>query len=741
MVEETAHDQEFASAVEAPSLERGGWVVLFAILVLAVVGGLIAYGGYLERAAFLKSQVAVAEKSVAAVANQIGTWHTLQQRLLRSFLQSNEGVLGAMSLGDSVASPELARLARSLSTDMPELSALVLADRDQPSIRGSVPEGIEEPLLGKLPRLLQESSGMPALLAGNSDQVYYAAAEPLKLQPGTVVVALLDARPLTKMLADSQSENHVLLLYDQDNPAEPLLASGGQAAVDYHAMTIGDALALQVIPGTQWQLADIPDQRYIRANLFQVVLLRVLIIGLMALAMMVLYLVLRKREKGLRDSRNRLLMANQQLRYKSMHDALTELPNRALLEEKIRTKIHHSNRTGERFVVMLVSLNGFQRINKNLGYDVGNKVLQQIARRLSETLRDVDSVARFEGDVFAVLADIREKPQASVIARKIVECLDHPIDVADSPLSVSSSIGVVICPDQGRSLDALIRHADSAVNLARSNGGKTVVFSAEGETSGLDRLSLITGIKDAMQSGQLSMVYQPKLSLTAPEDQGVEALLRWRHSEYGPLPCDMFIPLVEQTKHIVDLTHWTIESCFRALGKLKSLGSVPSVAVNLSARVLDEEGFPEWVEQMLERYDVNPASVRFELTESTMMHDSERAMQIMLRLSAMGIGLSVDDFGVGHSSLAYISRLPVDELKVDKSFVLNMQKWESDRAIVKATIDLAHDLGLSVVAEGVETSEQATMLREMECDVLQGYYVSRPLSEEQMLDWYASKAG
>ena len=267
-----------------------------------------------------------------------------------------------------------------------------------------------------------------------------------------------------------------------------------------------------------------------------------------------------------------------------------------------------------------------------------------------------------------------------------------------------------------------------------------MVFSSEGDTQGLDRLSLITGIQDAMDHGHLSMVYQPKLSLTAPEQKDFEALLRWSHIQYGQLPCDMFIPLVEQTKHIVSLTQWTVEECLRTLHKLQQTGNPSCVAVNLSARVLEEEGFSGWLEQILNRYHVDPARIRFELTESAMMNDSDRAMQVMLRLSAMGIGLSVDDFGVGHSSLAYISRLPVDELKVDKSFVLNMGKWESDRAIVKATIDLAHDLGLRVVAEGVETQEQAAMLREMECDVLQGYFISHPLSKEQMFEWVASQA-
>ncbi len=202
----------------------------------------------------------------------------------------------------------------------------------------------------------------------------------------------------------------------------------------------------------------------------------------------------------------------------------------------------------------------------------------------------------------------------------------------------------------------------------------------------------------------------------------------------------MYIPLVEQTRHIIDLTHWTVENVFSTQRELMDKGVKVSIAVNLSARVLDEDRFPLWVERMIGQYGLDPASVRFEVTESAIMQDSERALQVLLQLAAIGVGLSINDFGVGHSSLAYLSRLPVDELKVDKSFVVKMIKWEGDRAIVRATINLAHDLGLSVAAEGVEDMDQAAMLREMECDMLQGYYISHPLSEEQLQQWISSQA-
>ncbi len=478
-----------------------------------------------------------------------------------------------------------------------------------------------------------------------------------------------------------------------------------------------------------------PDQ-----TLYRLVLSHGLLLVLMLVAPAILMYVLVGREKELQQMRIQHEALQSQLRYQSFHDPLTSLPNRMLLEERLANKIAAARRSGKRFLFLLASLNDFKRINKNLGYEIGDEVLRLVAQNIVSGLRDADAVARFDGDVFAVVADINEKAEANIIAQKVQGSLAHPIDVAESPLTVNAAIGAAIFPDQGEDMSVLIKHADDAVTKARAAGNNNIVFSEEDANSGMERLALITGIKDAMLEGHLSMVYQPKLKLTAPDTHAFEALLRWHHPEHGLLPCDMYIPLVEQTRHIIDLTHWTVENIFTTQRDLLDKGVSVSIAINLSARVLDEDGFPLWVERMIGQYGLDPTLVRFEVTESAIMQDSERALQVLLQLAAIGVGLSIDDFGVGHSSLAYLSRLPVDELKVDKSFVRNMIKWESDRAIVRATINLAHDLGLSVVAEGVEDMDQAAILREMECDMLQGYCISQPLTEEQLQQWISSQA-
>ncbi len=475
-------------------------------------------------------------------------------------------------------------------------------------------------------------------------------------------------------------------------------------------------------------------------TLSRLVLSHGLMLVLMLVAPAILMYVLVGREKELAQMRIQHEALQSQLRYQSFHDPLTSLPNRMLLEEQLTNKIAAARRSGKRFLFLLASLNDFKRINQNLGYEIGDDVLRHVAQNIVNGLRDADAVARFDGDVFAVVADIKEKVEANIIARKVQSSLARPIDVAESPLTVNAAIGVAIFPDQGEDMAVLIKHAGNAVTKARAAGNNSIVFSEEDASSGMERLALITGIKDAMLEGHLSMVYQPKLKLTSPDTHTFEALLRWHHPEHGLLPCDMYIPLVEQTRHIIDLTHWTVENIFSTQRDLLDKGISISIAINLSTRVLDEDGFPLWVERMISQYGLDPAQVRFEVTESAIMQDSERALQVLLQLAAIGVGLSIDDFGVGHSSLAYLSRLPVDELKVDKSFVLNMIRWESDRAIVRATINLAHDLGLSVVAEGVEDMDQAAILREMECDMLQGYYISHPLTEEQLQQWISSQA-
>jgi len=722
-----------------PYAGRYGWIGLFLLLLIASITALVVYDGVSARRSFLSDQQILARSAVSSGETQVLMLLNYLDSELKLFAYQHQTSIRQLQHSADGA-VELSRLKQLLGKSLPDLQGLALAIPRDDQWLADNPDLLDSALDAEAADFVVSAGSATVALHATADEPNFHIMVHTPGLPGGVLIGLFDVMPLQKVLANLAPPGQQLLI-QQEDPDFPVSVSKDELfftadnASDMHTFFSAS------IVGSSWQMTDSSMPGLLKTNLYQNIMQRGILLVLTLLAALLIFQLLLKRHYEFLRAQEALLEANKQLTFRSLHDHLTGLPNRVLLEGRLQEKVANAGMGSNYFLLMLVNLNEFNRINKNLGYTAGDEVLQQVSRRIKEMLPRADMVARFEGDVFAVVSDIQNKSQASTIARKILDALKRPVDVGDTPINVTVSIGAALFPDQGRDMQALVWQADSAVTLAKTAGGRTVVFASDVAAEGVDHMTLIGGIKDAMRDGHLHMVYQPKLSLTEPDRQDFEALLRWQHKDYGALPADAYIPLIEQTRHIVDLTHWTIHVCFATQKKMQELGSSVSIAINLSARVLDEEDFPLWVERMIKYYDLSPSSVRFELTESAMMHDSERAMQVLLHLSAIGVGLSVDDFGVGQSSLAYISRLPVDELKVDKSFVQNMLDWESDRAIVKATVDLAHDLGLSVVAEGVETLEQATMLREMECARLPGYFISYPLTAEQMENWVVSGKG
>ncbi len=715
---------------------RYGWIGLFLLLVLSSVIGLVTYDGISARKAFLSDQQTLARSAVTSGEAQLLMLLNYLDSELRLFALQQQ-LSGSKLQQATDVYADLARLKKALVRRLPDLQGLAFAIPSSDELLADNPGLLSHTLAGDAAEVEASRGKARISLHTTGDKPNFHVMVRIPGPGAGVLIALIDVLPLQQILATLSPPGHELII--QQSVSAGLISVTKDAVLrQANAATDRPIFFSADLVGSDWQLLDRPEEGLLMSNLQRILIQRGIILVLMLVSTLLIFQLLWKRHREFVKAQDALLEANQQLIFSSQHDHLTQLPNRASLEERLQEKIAAADPKLDQFLLMLININEFKRINKNLGYMVGDQILQQVAIRIQQMLPEADMVARFEGDVFAVICPVQRKTQASTIARRVLDALKQPFDLANNPISVTASIGAAVFPYQGREMQLLLRHADSAVAQAKFSGGKTVVFANDTDAQGLDYLSLISGIKEAMHDGQLQMVYQPKLSLTEPERHDFEALLRWHHKDYGVLPAGSYIPLIEQTRHIVDLTHWTIDVCFALQKKMLDLGVNVNIAVNLSARVLDEEGFPLWVERIIRKYDLTPSSVRFELTESAMMHDSERAMQVLLQLAGIGVGLSVDDFGVGQSSLAYISRLPVDELKVDKSFVDNMLEWESDRAIVKATIDLAHDLGLSVVAEGVETLEQATILREMECDRLQGYFISKPLTEQQLENWMAS---
>ena len=415
--------------------------------------------------------------------------------------------------------------------------------------------------------------------------------------------------------------------------------------------------------------------------------------------------------------------------HQAVHDALTGLPNRVLFRERVEEALR-----GESCTVMLMDLNHFKEINDTLGHHQGDRLLQEVAARLRSTLRAGDTVARLGGDEFGILLhDAIGLQDADEVAESLLARLREPFTVDATTLQVGGSIGVARHPDHGNDVETLIQRADIAMYAAKAASSGHATFEPGQDHHSPRRLTLAAELRDAIERGALVLAYQPKAELSTGRIVGVEALARWEHPELGTVDPVEFVPIAEQTGLIIALTTSVLGTALERVAAWRALGHDLTIAVNLSARSFLDARLAEEIPQLLAAHDVPPACLELEITESMLMHDPERARETLERLAAIGVGLSVDDFGTGYSSLAHLKRLPVDTIKIDKSFVLDMDEDEADEAIVRSTIELAHNLGLRVVAEGVESAATWLRLAALGCDLAQGFHLARPLPAESVL--------
>jgi diguanylate cyclase (GGDEF)-like protein len=410
--------------------------------------------------------------------------------------------------------------------------------------------------------------------------------------------------------------------------------------------------------------------------------------------------------------------ASRRLRHQALHDALTGLPNRALLHRRAERDL----RGDDPAAMLLIDLDRFKEVNDTLGHDYGDALLVEVAERLGGALRRGDTLARLGGDEFAVLvAGAPDREAVVEVAARLQDALRRPFALRGVAVELEASIGVALYPEHGRTIGRLLQRADVAMYDAKRGRHGVSTYSAERDPYSADRLGLLAELRSAIERDELILHYQPKVSLQTGELLGVEALVRWQHPTRGLLYPDDFIPLAERTGAVADLTRWVVD---RALAECREL-ELP-VAVNLAAANIVDVTLPAAIGAALERHGVPAERLVCEISEHTVMADPVRATAVLAGLRELGVGLSLDDFGTGHSSLSYLKRLPLDEVKIDRSFVAGMAEDENDAVIVRSTIDLARNLGLRVVAEGVETAEIMDTLAELRCDVAQGYFISRP---------------
>jgi diguanylate cyclase (GGDEF)-like protein/PAS domain S-box-containing protein len=423
-----------------------------------------------------------------------------------------------------------------------------------------------------------------------------------------------------------------------------------------------------------------------------------------------------------------------QMIHSAEHDALTGLPNRTLLNDRVSQAIAFARRHMKQVAVLFLDLDGFKHINDSLGHPTGDKLLQSIAKRLVDCARASDTVSRQGGDEFVVLlSEMEHSEDAAIAARRMLQAVAGAHAIGRHELHVTTSIGVSVYPDDGLDAETLIKNADTAMYQAKENGRESYQFFKPAMNArAVERQSIEEGLRRALERNEFALHYQPKVNFKTGAITGAEALIRWTHPTRGPVSPGQFIPVAEDCGLILPIGNWVLrQACQQARAWVDAGLPLTTMAVNVSAKEFRDENFLKGLFAILEETGLDPKWLELELTESVLMKHSESAASILQTLRERGVQVAVDDFGTGYSSLSYLRKFPIDALKIDQSFVAQITTAENDASIVTAVISMARSLKLRVVAEGVETLEQLAFLREHECDEAQGYYFSRPVLPHQ----------
>ncbi|ARJ67240.1 PAS domain S-box protein [Magnetospirillum sp. ME-1] len=436
--------------------------------------------------------------------------------------------------------------------------------------------------------------------------------------------------------------------------------------------------------------------------------------------------------------------AEQLLVHQATHDTLTGLPNRLLLEDRVHHAIEVAKREGRRIGLMFLDLDRFKIVNDSLGHVAGDQLLKVVADRLRHTLRRSDTVARLGGDEFVVvLTHFQSSSELAEVAEKISAALDEPVELAGHKVHVGASIGIALYPEDGDNFNALMKDADTAMYRAKQKGRNTFCFyDSDMNDEALDRLKLEEALRRALVRGEFQLFYQPQVDLQTGQTSGVEALIRWNSPDRGQVSPALFIPVAEESNLISMIGWWVLEESCRQIAAWRDEGlSGIKVAVNVSGRQFLNHALVECISDLMAQYGVQPSQLEIELTESTVMAEPERAIEQLTRLREIGIQVSVDDFGTGYSSLSYLKRLPLSTIKVDRSFVRDVNNQSENAAIVSAILGLADALDMSIVAEGVETEGEEQHLKDAGCIKVQGFRYAKPMPADQLAGWLEQAQG
>ena len=433
----------------------------------------------------------------------------------------------------------------------------------------------------------------------------------------------------------------------------------------------------------------------------------------------------------------------ERLRVQANYDSLTKLPNRTLFMDRLSHSLSRGRRDNSQIAVLFLDLDRFKKVNDTLGHSAGDRLLQEAARRLTSCVRETDTVARLGGDEFTViLPDLRNTHNTELVARKMLRCLAEPFVIDGAEMLVTGSLGITVFPDDGGDAETLLKNADTAMYKSKEDGRNTFrFFTAKMNAEALEYLELENALRHAIEREQFILHYQPIIDLKTGRVTSAEALLRWDHPERGIVAPTEFIPLAEDTGMIVPIGEWVFRTACDQMERWRDIGlSSLHVSVNLSARQSRDIAFKDMIHRILKETGADPKNITLEITESMFMEEDHRALAILSEFRTMGINLSLDDFGTGYSSLGYLKRFPVNILKIDRSFVVDIGKDTESQGLVEAIIAMAHSQNMKVIAEGAETEEQVAFLRSRECDEVQGFYFSQALPAEEFTAYIAAQA-
>ncbi len=434
-----------------------------------------------------------------------------------------------------------------------------------------------------------------------------------------------------------------------------------------------------------------------------------------------------------------IALREEEMLHMAYSDNLTGLPNRAMFNDRLNKAVGEVDHTPTPFSIMMIDLDRFKFINDVLGHDSGDYALRIVAKRLQSVLRKSDTVARLGGDEFGVILPTGNRNRVEDIAKKILRALEEPIAMESQHVDLGGSIGIACFPAHANEASTLMRYADVAMYEAKRSGIGFAFFDQDSDAHKQTHLSLLGDIRKALSNNEFELYYQPKVALTKSDKPNLEVLIRWNHPERGFIPPEEFIPFAEHTGSIRLITHWVIDNAIAQCGQWLANGDEVKIALNVSSRDLLNPNLADIVENALQANNVPASSLCLEITESALMDDPDKARAMVMRLYGLGVRISIDDYGTGYSSLAYVANLPVGELKIDRTFVSNMLESMEDAAIVRSTIELGHYLQMDVVAEGIEQKAEMDRLREFGCDYIQGYLICKPLRSSEVLGWLASK--